>query len=204
MYAIRALGIGYLFGCINPAAILGKFKNVNLQQTGTGNLGATNTSFVLGSVSGVVVLFVDVIKSILSAILSLYLCPGFLYAKMVAGIGCILGHCYPVSLKFHGGKGVAAFAGMVLMYNPWFALPIILLGTAMMLFLNTGVAAPMLATVLFPAFVAFHSSDWVEIVLAVIAGIILIFTHKNNLKRAFDKRDVISVQDYLRHFLKDR
>ena len=43
--------------------------------------------------------------------------------------GCMLGHCYPVFMHFEGGKGVAVYAGMVLLYNPRFAVPIIALGT---------------------------------------------------------------------------
>ena len=74
-------------------------------------------------------------------------CLCYLYAKMVAGIGCILGHCYPVTMKFRGGKGVAAFAGMVLTYHVWFAIPIVLIGTALLLLLNTGVAAPMVGRI---------------------------------------------------------
>lgn len=200
MYTFRALGIGYLFGCISPAAILGKIKHIDLRKAGTGNLGATNTSYVLGGKAGFFVLITDVLKSILSALVSLWLCPGYLYAKMVAGIGCILGHCYPANMKFRGGKGVAAFAGMVLTYNAWFAIPIIVLGTALILLLNTGVAAPMLGAVLFPILVALRSSDRIEVMLALIAGVVLVFTHRDNLKLAFSKQDVISVQNYLERF----
>ena len=199
---MRALGIGYLFGCISPAAILGKMKNVDLRQEGTGNLGATNTSYVLGVKAGILVLIADVLKSILSALVSLRLCPGYLYAKMVAGIGCILGHCYPANMKFRGGKGVAAFAGMVLTYNAWFAIPIIVLGTALILLLNTGVVAPMLGAALFPILIALRSSDWIEVILALIAGGILVFTHRNNLKLAFSRQDVVSPRNFLKRFVK--
>ena len=66
MNVLKILGIGYLLGCISPAAILGKLKNVNLKKEGTGNLGATNTAFVLGRRSGIFVLVTDILKSVLT------------------------------------------------------------------------------------------------------------------------------------------
>lgn len=150
MRVIVILAIGYLMGCISPATIISKIKNVNLKEMGTKNLGATNTTIVLGKRAGVMVLIVDIMKSILSAKLVKLLFPQAVCAGMIACIGCILGHCFPVFLGFQGGKGLAAFAGMVLEYNPWFALPIVIPGLILILILNTGVAAPMLGCILFP------------------------------------------------------
>ena len=59
MQTILTLVMGYLVGCINPARMIGKRKKVNLQETGTGNLGATNTALVLGRKAGYFVLFFD-------------------------------------------------------------------------------------------------------------------------------------------------
>ena len=52
-----SLGLGYLVGCINPAAWIAKMKHVNLKEEGTGNLGATNTAYVMGKKAGYFVLF---------------------------------------------------------------------------------------------------------------------------------------------------
>ena len=198
MNVLKILGIGYLLGCISPAAILGKLKNVNLKKEGTGNLGATNTAFVLGRRSGIFVLVTDILKSVLSAKISCALFPNLLYAGMIACIGCILGHCFPAFMQFQGGKGVAVFAGMVVMYNPWYAIPIVIIGSALIMILNTGVAAPIFACLLFPVLVAWHSADRVEIWLAAIASIVLIITHRENLKKAFARKEDISVKDFLK------
>lgn len=200
MNALRAFGIGYLFGCFNPAAIIAKIKHIDLRKEGTGNLGATNTTLVLGGGAGICVLLADIFKSMLSAALTRKLFPTLLYAGLIAGIGCIVGHCFPVFMHFHGGKGVAAFAGMVLMYNPWFAVPIVVLGTALILILDVGLAAPMFASFLFPILVFFERYDWIEVALAALAGLILVFTHRDNIKRAIENRNVISVYEFLRRF----
>ena len=59
--------IGYLIGCFNPAAMIAKRKHIDLKQEGTGNLGATNATYVLGRTAGITVLLMDILKSILSA-----------------------------------------------------------------------------------------------------------------------------------------
>ena len=93
MKVIVILTIGYLIGCISPAALLAKRKNVDLKKEGTKNLGATNTALILGKASGIFVMLIDILKSILSAKLTQMLFPQISYAGMLACIGCILGHC---------------------------------------------------------------------------------------------------------------
>ena len=196
MNIFKVLGIGYLFGCISPAAILGKLKNIKLKKEGTGNLGATNTALVLGPKSGIVVLLSDIMKSMLSAKVSCALFPDLLHAGMFTCIGCMLGHCFPIFMHFEGGKGVAVYAGMVLLYNPWFAVPIIFFGTLLIILLNTGVAAPLLASVLFPVLIVMQGGDKISLLLAIIASILLVFMHKDNLRKAIDKKDVCTTREF--------
>lgn len=203
MNMIVILLIGYLIGCISPAALLAKIKNVDLKQEGTKNLGATNTALVLGRGSGLFVMLVDILKSILSAKLSQMLFPQISCAGMVACIGCILGHCFPVFLHFRGGKGLAAFGGMVLAYNPWFFVMILIPGVVLMVILNTGVAVPMLACVMFPILVAMYGNGIAESIMALIASGIIIIMHQENLKLALKRRDVVSVRNFFgKMFLK--
>lgn len=197
MKILISLFTGYLFGCISPAAILSRRKHVNLKREGTKNLGATNTALVLGCRAGVIVLLVDIMKSILSAKLVKIIFPETLYIGMVASIGCILGHCYPVFMDFHGGKGLAAFAGMVLEYRLWFAFPIVIPGLVLIVILNTGVAAPMWGCILFPILVAFSQGSTKEICLAFFSSCIIVWTHRDNLRRAFARKENITVRDYL-------
>ena len=196
MNIFKVLGIGYLFGCISPAAILGKLKNINLKKEGTGNLGATNTALVLGPRSGMVVLVSDIVKTILSAKVSCALFPDLLHAGMFTCIGCMLGHCFPIFMHFEGGKGVAVYAGMVLLYSPWFAVHIIFFGILLIIILNTGVAAPLLASVLFPVLIVMQGGDKISLLLAIIASILLVFMHKDNLRKAIDKKDVCTTREF--------
>ena len=63
MQAILSLGLGYFIGSISPAALLAKLKHVNLKEEGTKNLGATNTTIVLGRAAGIFVMIFDILKS---------------------------------------------------------------------------------------------------------------------------------------------
>ena len=114
MKAILALGMGYCVGCVSPAAFVSKKKNVDLKAEGTKNLGATNTALVLGRYAGYFVLFFDVLKSFVSYKLARILFPHLRLAGLIAGIGVILGHCFPATMNFQGGKGLASFGGLVL------------------------------------------------------------------------------------------
>ena len=196
MNIFKILGIGYLFGCISPAAILGKLKNINLKKEGTGNLGATNTALVLGPKSGIVVLLSDIMKSMLSAKVSCALFPDLLHAGMFTCIGCMLGHCFPIFMHFEGGKGVAVYAGMVLLYSPWFAVHIIFFGILLIIILNTGVAAPLLASVLFPVLIIMQGGDRTSLLLAIVASMLLVFMHRDNLKKAIVKKDVCTTREF--------
>ena len=106
MSAILSMGLGYLFGCLNPATWVGRKKHVDLSKTGTKNLGATNTALVLGKKAGYFVLVFDMFKSIFSYRLAKLLFPQLRLAGLIAGIGTILGHCFPVFMNFKGGKGL--------------------------------------------------------------------------------------------------
>lgn len=190
------MGMGYLIGCISPAAWLSKKKNVDLTKEGTKNLGATNTALVLGKASGIFVMLFDVFKSFFSFKLAKYLFPHLAIAGIIACIGAILGHCFPVTMGFHGGKGLAAFGGLVLAYKPWMFVAIVLPGIILMTVLNTGVAVPMLASVMFPILVYMESQRWDEVITVVIACVIIVIMHWENLKRACAKKDVVNTKEF--------
>lgn len=196
MNAILSLGIGYLIGCISPSAWLSKKKNVDLTKEGTKNLGATNTALVMGKKAGIFVMLFDILKSFCSYKLARYLFPQLAIAGILACIGAILGHCFPFTMGFHGGKGLAAFGGLILAYKPWMFLLIITVGIVLMFLLNTGVAAPMMACVVFPVLVFLDSHSWVDTIAVVAACAIIASTHWSNLRRAFDDNDVVKTDEF--------
>jgi len=199
MQAILSLTMGYFFGCINPAAFIGKKKNVDLKEKGTGNLGATNTALVLGRKAGYFVLIIDMLKSILAYKAAKLLFPKLLAAGLIAGIGVLLGHCFPVTMHFVGGKGLASFGGLVLAHS-WKLFVILLsLGIIMAFVMDYGVYLAVTATMLFPIMSYLQTGSLVDLLLTGIAGGLIFAMHWTNLRRAVKKEDPIHVRNGLKH-----
>lgn len=125
MERIICLLIGYVFGLFQTAYIYGKLHGIDIRNYGSGNAGTTNTLRVLGTKAGILVLFGDILKCILAVVVaelifgSTY--PDMVYLlKIYAAAGAILGHNFPFYLHFKGGKGIAATAGMILSFHPYF------------------------------------------------------------------------------------
>lgn len=123
--AIRAicLVIGYAFGNISPGVIFAKLKGVNLRNVGSGNVGSTNVSRALGFKMGLLTLFCDCMKSIIPAVISYYLfrnqVDGDIKLFMsYAAFGAVMGHIFPVLMKFKGGKGIATSLGFLIIAEP--------------------------------------------------------------------------------------
>lgn len=125
MERIICLAIGYVFGLLQTAYIYGKLHGIDIRNYGSGNAGTTNTMRVLGTKAGILVLFGDIAKCIL-AIATCALIFGGSHGDMIyllkiyAAAGAILGHNFPFYLRFKGGKGIAATAGMILAFHPYF------------------------------------------------------------------------------------
>ncbi len=125
MERLYCIVIGYIFGLFQTAFIYGKMHGIDIREYGSGNAGTTNTLRVLGTRAGLIVLAGDIIKTILAVVICSLLFgkahPEELYLlKLYAAAGAILGHNFPFYLKFKGGKGIAATAGLVLSFHPSF------------------------------------------------------------------------------------
>lgn len=197
MSMILSLSMGYLVGCISPASWVSKRKQVDLSQEGTKNLGATNTALVLGKKAGIFVLLFDILKSFLVYKAAKLLFPTVRVAGILASLGTMLGHCYPVTMGFHGGKGLAAFGGMILAYRAWMFPAVVIPGILAMAITNTGVSAPMMGCILFPIYVALSGGTPMEIVCVLLSCLFLVFTHRDNLRLAWEKRDVVNVGQFV-------
>lgn len=117
--------IGYVFGLFQTAFIYGKLHGIDIREHGSGNAGTTNTLRVLGTKAGLIVLAGDIIKCILAIVICGALFDGthpneIYLLKLYAAAGAILGHNFPFYLKFKGGKGIAATAGLILAFHPVF------------------------------------------------------------------------------------
>jgi len=195
MHGVLSFVIGYLIGCMNPARMVGKRKNVNLKESGTGNLGATNTALVLGRKAGYFVLFFDMFKSFFSYRLAKFLFPQLAAAGVIACIGVILGHAFPVFFGFQGGKSLAAFGGLVLAHDPVQFAVLLTLGIVMAFVMNYGVYLAVTATTLFPILSWIRSGSLMTFFSTATASGIVLALHFGNLRRAITGEDPIHTRD---------
>ncbi len=119
MERLICIAIGYAFGLIQTGYICGKVKNIDIREHGSGNAGTTNTLRTLGWKAGLITLLGDCFKCVAAVLLAKAIFSGEaenLYG-IYAALGVILGHNYPFYLKFHGGKGIASTAGLIISTN---------------------------------------------------------------------------------------
>lgn len=127
MIRLISLLIGYAFGLIQMAYILGKVYRVDIRKSGSGNAGTTNALRVLGWKAGLITFVGDVLKCIIAVVIvrALYADAANLHVlAMYTGVGVTLGHNFPFYMKFKGGKGIAVLAGTIIALaiytTPWF------------------------------------------------------------------------------------
>ncbi len=114
---IQSLLLGYLIGSFPTAYVLVSWKKrVDIRATGSGNVGALNTYDVTGSAGlGTLVMVIDILKGMAAVAAASMLFPTGPCSQTFAGIGAVLGHDYPVWLKFRGGRGLSTTAGVMLL-----------------------------------------------------------------------------------------
>ncbi len=125
MERIVCLLIGYAFGLFQTAYFYGMAHGIDIRKHGSGNSGTTNALRVLGTRAGLIVFAGDCVKCILAvcAVRLLYgkAHPDMIYLLCMYGAaGAILGHNFPFYMNFKGGKGIAATAGLILSFHPYF------------------------------------------------------------------------------------
>lgn len=109
--------LGYLIGCINPSYIISRIKGFDIRTKGSGNAGASNAMMLLGKTVGVFCALFDILKAYISVRISTRMFPLFKLAGIITGSSCILGHIFPITMKFKGGKGLACLAGVCISYD---------------------------------------------------------------------------------------
>ena len=123
MERLICLAIGYLFGLFQTSYIYGRMHGIDIRNYGSGNAGTTNMLRTLGTGAGAVTFLGDAFKCVF-AVLAVRLIFRGTHADILpllslyAAAGVILGHNFPFYLKFRGGKGIAATAGLILSLDP--------------------------------------------------------------------------------------
>jgi glycerol-3-phosphate acyltransferase PlsY len=173
----------YLLGSIPFALIVTRrLTGLDLRRVGSGNLGAANAARASGVAVGVLIALLDMAKGAAGVAVAVWLTTNAA-APPVAGLAAIIGHVYPIWLRFHGGKGVATACGVFSVLTPIAippALAIFLLTAWLTRYLSL---ASLLATLAVPPLAYAAGSPDPAVLAAIAASIVIVFRHRSNVLR---------------------
>lgn len=182
--------IGYCFGGFQTAYILGKiFKKIDIRNHGNGNLGASNATKIMGWKYGIIIALIDILKAVFAILLVKYIFNDSTVLLFVAGVFTILGHVYPILLKFKGGKGTASLIGMLLGIN--YKIAIIIIITIVLITIITDYIAlgTIVVVTMLPILVYVFGYPMQAVYICLFITILSIFKHLPNVKKIIRKEE---------------
>lgn len=186
-YVIAAI-LSYFCGSIPFGYLVALRHGLDIRTAGSGNIGATNVTRQLGKRVGAIVLLLDLLKGILPVVVA-KIATGNSAVEVAAGIAAVVGHMFPIWLRFRGGKGVATGTGVVAVLLPWPAL----LGLLVWLTVLGATRYVSLASLLAAGSVAagrlvfaaepFAPSQRILTLFALLAFTLVVIRHASNIRR---------------------
>lgn len=179
----------YLLGSIPFGLLLARaFGRGDVRKVGSGNIGATNVARAAGLLAGIFTLVLDAAKGAGAVLLAEKLSHNSATWMMIAAFAALLGHCFPVWLKFKGGKGVAAAAGIFLVLSPLACLAAVILFLLVVIFwryisLGSVSSAAAMPLLIYFLWAPRHAPPPAVTVGAVAAALVIIYKHRGNLQR---------------------
>ena len=201
MQTILMIIVAYFLGAIPFGLWIGQlFYHKDIRKEGSGNIGTTNSFRVLGFKAGVTVLVLDILKGTLAASQ-----PYLLHSSvnpLLIGLFASLGHTVSIFDHFHGGKGVATSAGILLAYNPpLFGVAAGIFVATLLLTSMASMASMIGITAIFVIALCIH--DWILATVAGILSLVVIYRHKANIGRIIRGQESM-VNFGLGHYLRER
>lgn len=177
----------YLIAAIPSGVVLARMMGVeDVRQKGSGNIGATNVYRVAGKLAGVLTLLGDTLKGFLPLLaIKSWLSPAPEQLAIASAVA-ILGHCYPVYLRFKGGKGVATALGLFLVLSPKAvlgALIVFILTVALSRYISLG---SVLAALSAPLLILLLNLPQPIFLATLFIAMLVIWRHRSNIKRLLD------------------
>ena len=184
--------ISYLIGSIPSGLLLTKATGVDIRKQGSGNIGATNVTRLMGKKLGILTLLGDVLKAVIPmlAVHWYYLRSGMVVspqevdlAVSLCGGAAFLGHIFPIYLKFKGGKGVATALGVFIVVEPLAVLISLFIFIAVVYFTGFVALGSLLVTALLTLWIWLLGGTPNHVLLAFLIGVLIWIKHADNIKR---------------------
>jgi len=185
---ILALIAGYLLGSIPFGYLVAKMQNIDIRRFGSGNIGATNVFRTLGPVPGSIVFVLDLLKGTFAIYLAQQVTANP-WLIILAGLSAVVGHMFPVFLKFKGGRGAATGLGILLGIAPEVFIGAVGLA-ALIIFVTRYVSVASMATALTATLALIVLKQ--PLPYSLVTGgitILIIVRHIPNIKRLINKTE---------------
>jgi glycerol-3-phosphate acyltransferase PlsY len=176
------IAAAYLIGSIPFALILSRRWGTDLRQVGSGNLGAANVMRASGVSAGLLVAALDMAKGAASVWIAARVGDSA-ELPAAAGLAAILGHIYPIWLRFRGGKGVATACGVFSVLTPLAVPPALALFVLTVWFTQYISLGSVLASMALPPLAYALGSPAPAVIAAAAAAAIIVFRHRSNVLR---------------------
>jgi len=181
-FPLFLLLLSYISGSIPFGLVIAKARGINLMNTGSGNIGATNVLRSVGKKEAFFTLTGDILKGVFPVILL----RSTGYGEPYTALSCllsVLGHNFSVFLGFRGGKGVATSIGVVLAYLPTVGLVTVALWVVVVFFFRYSSLGALVAFGLLPVNMVIFNSTREGLILSILLALLIFFKHRKNIKR---------------------
>ena len=187
--------ISYLIGSIPSGLLLTKATGVDIRKQGSGNIGATNVTRLLGKKLGILTLIGDGLKAVIPmlAVHWYYLRSGMAvspqavdFAVSLCGGAAFLGHIFPIYLKFKGGKGVATALGVFIVVEPLAVLISLFVFVTIVYFTGFVALGSLLVAALMTLWIWLLGGSPNHVLLAFLIGGLIWIKHADNIKRLLE------------------
>ncbi len=183
MEYILVMILAYVLGSSSMTYYLGKLNHIDVQNRGSGNLGASNATVLMGWGAGVLVAVHDVGKGFLAVFLAQGIFPEAQALGPVAGVACVLGHMFPFYLKGRGGKSLASFMGMTWALDWRLALGALILLVVMTLVTDYIALGTLAVCLTVPVGLWLLTGQVLPSLILLVATAVMVVKHLENLRR---------------------
>lgn len=175
--------IPFFLSSIPFGYVIGRLKGIDIRQHGSGNIGATNVSRVLGKKYGALVLILDALKGALPVLaVKLFGLP-FEY-QVLTGLFAVLGHCFSPFLRFKGGKGVATGLGAFIVISPKITLLAFFIFLTVFLLTRYVSLSSITAALSYPILFRFlEKPSELSFILISLTSLVIVAKHHSNIER---------------------
>ena len=183
LLSLVSILIGYFLGTIPTGYLVARLRGVNIQDVGSGNIGATNVLRALGVLPAVIVVILDPLKGAVAALIPTLL-GADAWTIALTGLAAVLGNNFNILLRLRGGKGIATSIGVFLVIDPMTSLLCLTIGLFTILISRYVSLGSLVGIFSLPLFVLAGGSYLVpHLFLAICLTLLAIFRHRENIRR---------------------